>query len=184
MYRLRRALLLLALLGPPAAAAAQDGTAPPPWSRADERWEAAPFAALLRHREELRLSREQVARLEAVGRDLEERNRPLRRQLRRQREAFVEQRRAQVRRLSPEQRRDTLRRLRRERMRGEGLPPEMKPVVERMRANTRRAMAEVQRVLTAEQKRRARALVRERHEEVQRQRELRRERAPRPRDDA
>lgn len=178
-----RALLLVALLAAPAAAAAQDGAAPPAWSRADERREAAPLAALLRHREELRLSREQVARLEAVGRALEERNRPLRQQLRRQREAFVEQRRAQVRRLSPEQRRDTLRRLREERARGEGLPGEMKPVVERMRANTRLAMQEVQRVLTPEQKRRARALVRERREEVQRRRELRRERAPLPRGD-
>lgn len=184
MWKSRHALLLLALAAAPAAAAAQDAAAPPAWSRADERGEAAPFAALLRHREELRLSREQVARLEAVGRALEERNRPLRRQLRRQREAFVEQRRAQVRRLSPEQRRDTLRRLREERARGEGLPREMKPVVERMRANTRRAMVEAQRVLTPEQKRRARALVRERRElreEVQRER--RRERGPRPRGD-
>ncbi len=186
MCKLRHALLLLALLAAPAAAAAQDGAAAPDWSRAEERREDAPFVALLRHQRELRLSREQVARLEAVGRALEERNRPLRQQLRRQREAYVEQRRAQVRRLSPEQRRDTLRRLRRESARGEGLPPEMKPVVERMRSNTRRAMVEAQRVLTPEQKRRARALVRERREEIagERLRAKREARRARPRDDA
>ena len=163
--RFRCAPFLLALLlAATAAAGAQDGAAGPAWSR-DEETQAVPFAALLRHREELRLSRRQVERLQAVGRELEERNRPLRQQLRRQREAYVAQRRAQVRRLSAEQRRDTLRRLREERARGE-LPPEMRPVVERMRSNTRRAMAEAQSVLTHEQKRRARALVRERRREA------------------
>lgn len=175
-------LLLAFLAALPAAVRAQDGAAPPAWSAADEREGAVHFAVLLRHREELRLSRAQVARLEAVGRALEERNRPLRQQLRRQREEFVERRRAQVGRLSPEQRRDTLRRLREERARGEGLPPQMRPVVERMRANTRRAMEEAQRVLTAEQKRRARALVAERRTEArERVRERRGEAPARPR---
>ena len=178
-------LALLAILaavpaGVPAPVHAQDG-APSPWDAAEEREGAMPFAALLRHREELRLSRAQVARLEAVGRVLEERNGPLRQQLRRQREEFVKLRRAQVGRLSPEQRRDTLRRLREERARGEGLPPQMRPVVERMRANTRRAMVEAQRVLTTEQKRRARALVRERTEVRERARELRGGAPARPR---
>jgi len=181
--------LLLALLAAlpaaaPAAVRAQDGAAPPAWSPAEAREEAMPFAVLLRHRGELRLSRAQVERLEAVGRALEERNRPLRRQLRRQREEFVERRRAQVGRLSPEQRRDTLRRLREERARGEGLPPQMRPVVERMRANTRRAMEEAQQVLTAEQKRRARALVRERAGARERSRERRGGSPARPRGDS
>lgn len=181
--------LLLALVAAlsaaaPAAVRAQDGAAPPAWGPAAEREGAMPFAVLLRHRGELRLSRAQVARLEAVGRALEERNRPLRQQLRRQREEFVERRRAQVGRLSPEQRRDTLRRLREERARGEGLPPQMRPVVERMRANTRRAMEEAQGVLTPEQKRRARALVRERVEARERVRELRRGAAARSRGDS
>ncbi|HEU0078914.1 MAG TPA: hypothetical protein VFQ76_14770, partial [Longimicrobiaceae bacterium] len=120
MWKPHLLLFAAALLAAPAAPA-QDGAAPPAWQRAEERDEGVPFAALVRHREELRLSRDQVARLEAVARALEERNRPLRQQLRRQREEFVERRRTQVGRLSPEQRRDTLRRLREERARGEGL---------------------------------------------------------------
>lgn len=176
-YVLLAALLAALPAAVPAVVHAQDG-APSPRGPAAEREGAMPFAVLLRHRGELRLSRAQVARLEAVGRALEERNRPLRQQLRRQREEFLERRRAQVGRLSPEQRRDTLRRLREERARGEGLPPQMRPVVERMRANTRRAMEDAQRVLTPEQKRRARALVRDRRTEA---RERVRERRARPR---
>ncbi len=184
MWKPYLALLAALTAAVPAPVRAQDG-APSPWVQAEEREGEVPFAALLRHRGELRLSRAQVARLEAVGRALEERNRPLRQQLRRQREEFVERRRAQVGRLSPEQRRDTLRRLREERARGEGLPPQMRPVVERMRANTRRAMEEAQRVLTPEQKRRARALVRERRTEARERVRERRGGAPaRPRGDS
>lgn len=184
-----RYMVALSLLAAAPAAAQQTGR-PGADSARGGRWEHGgrqhrpAFQGLLAHRQELQLTDAQVARLQEIGRRLDERNRPIHEQLRAHHEQFKAQRRAQMERLTPEQRRDTLRRLREERARGEGLPREMKPVVERMRANTRRAMEEAQRVLTPEQKRRARALVRERRElreEVQRER--RRERGPRPRGD-
>ena len=119
-----------------------------------------PFELLRRHRAELQLTDEQVGRLEAVARRLEERNAPLRAQLRQARERMVAERRAALERLSPEARRDSVRRMREGMRRGE-VPQALRAPMEQMRANQRAAMEEAQQVLTAEQKERARALVRE-----------------------
>lgn len=120
-----------------------------------------PFAALLEHRQELGLTEEQVGQLGEIGRSLQEQNRPLRARLLALRQQYVAVRLEQVRRLTPEARRDTLRRLRTER-KARTMPPELLPVVEEMRENTRRAMMEAQGVLSDAQKERARDLLRER----------------------
>lgn len=166
------ALALAALPLPVLSQQAPERGARPEWgtTRGRKPDHHRPFALLLDHRRELGLSADQVARLQVVARRLEERNRPLRDQLRRQREAYFAARRAQIAQLTPEARRDTLRRLQGERGKPHPIPPEMRPIVEQMRANTRAAMEEAEKVLTPEQKERARALYRAHHEEMRRER--------------
>jgi Spy/CpxP family protein refolding chaperone len=161
MKKVHLSVLLLSLLGAPAALAAQEpGARPPRGEHRGGRGERAPFALLLRHRAELGLTGEQVARLEQIGRDVETRNAPLRARLREAHGRYVAERREQIRRLTPEQRRDTLRRLRAERKeKGRRIPEEMRPLVSELRENTRQAMEEAKAVLTPEQKERARALM-------------------------
>ncbi|MBV9772974.1 MAG: hypothetical protein JO040_03450 [Gemmatimonadetes bacterium] len=161
MKKIQRVLLVLVLLALPLPLHAQQGRGRKPEHR--------PFALLLDHRQELGLSADQVARLQAIARRLEERNQPLREQLRRQREAYFAARRAQIARLSPEARRDTLRRLQGERGKPHPIPAEMRPIVEQMRAHTHDAMEDAETVLTSEQKERARALYRAHREELRRQ---------------
>jgi hypothetical protein len=130
-----------------------------------------PFASLMRHRAELGLTDEQVGRLQAIRAELETRNGPLRRQLMQQHQRWREERRAQLERMSPTERRAELRRLR-ERPAEQRVPADMQPVVRQMRVNLDEAMGRAQGVLTAEQRVRARAILR---------RELREQREARPR---
>jgi DNA anti-recombination protein RmuC len=147
--------------------AAQQSPRPGAEGQPGRRWEQgpgherrAPFQRLIEHRQQLELTDAQVARLQAIGARLEEQNRPLVAQLQQQRERFMEQRRAQMEKLSPEQRRDTLRALRTAGRRRE-IPDAMRPPMEQMRRNIHAAREEVQGVLTPQQKERARELMRE-----------------------
>jgi hypothetical protein len=159
-----RYMVALSLLAA-APAAAQTGR-PGADSARGGRWEHGgkhhrpAFQGLLAHRQELQLTDAQVSRLQEIGRRLEERNAPIRAQLRSHHEQFKAQRRAQMERLTPEQRRDTLRRLREEGHRRE-VPQAMRAPMEQMRANIRAAMEEAQGVLNPQQKERARQLMQE-----------------------
>lgn len=179
---LLRSVLALALLALPVVATAQRAGPPrgaPPHEVMRRESGGRAFAMLLRERERLALTDEQVHRLDTIRRGLEARNAPLRERLRREHARFVAQRREQLARLTPEQRRDTLRALREQRRRGAGpgLPAAMRPLAVEMRENIRAAMGEAQGVLTEEQKQRARQLLRERRRETRR--EIRRERRER-----
>jgi len=161
-----RYMVALTLLAA-APAAAQTGRAGADSARGG-RWEHGgkhhrpAFQGLLAYRQELQLTDAQVTRLQEIGRRLEERNGPIRAQLQAQHEQFKAQRRAQMERLTPEQRRDTLRRLREEgQRRHREVPQAMRAPMEQMRANIRAAMEEAQGVLNAQQKERARQLMRE-----------------------
>ncbi|HEU0299378.1 MAG TPA: hypothetical protein VFR37_07990 [Longimicrobium sp.] len=148
---------LAALLAAAAAvpAAAQPGEQPP------FREDAArqPFDALLRHRTELQLSADQVRRIETIGRQLEERNAPLRDRLAHETRRWREERRAQLERMTPRERRAELRRMRLHR--GEPPVPEaLRPTVHQMRVNINDAMHQAQGVLSAEQRVRAQDLMR------------------------
>jgi hypothetical protein len=112
------------------------------------------FEALLRHREQLALSDQQVQRLQEIRTRLEEQNAPLRQRL-------VEEqavRRAQLERMSPEERRAELRRLR-QAGGAQRVPEALQPTVRQMRLNINEAMHQAQGVLTAEQRLRARELL-------------------------
>ena len=141
--------------------------------------EHRPFELLLENRAQLGLTDEQVRRLEAIRNRLEEQNRPLREQLRTARERLMEQRRAEMQKLAPEQRRERMRQMRQRRDPGDGrprmaLPSELRPIAERLRANTERAAEEARDVLSVEQRIRARELARTRMQ--QRREEMRRRR--------
>ncbi len=141
--------------------------------------ELRPFALLLENRAQLGLTSEQVRRLETIRNRLEEQNRPLREQLRTARQRLMEQRRAEMQKLTPEQRRERMRQMRQQREPGDGrpgmaLPPELRPIAERLRANTDRAAEEARDVLSVEQRVRARELARTRMQ--QRREEMRRRR--------
>jgi hypothetical protein len=147
------AALLAAFAAAPAAA--QPGDRPPFPEDAARR----PFDALLRHRGELQLSAEQVRRIEAIGRQLEERNAPLRQRLVQDHQRWREERRAQLERMTPQQRRAELRRMRGQR--GEPPVPEaLRPTVQQMRVNISDALHQAQGVLTAEQRVRAQDILR------------------------
>lgn len=180
-----RSVLALALLALPATVTAQRpgpprGAPPHEVTRGDDGGRA--FAMLLRERERLALTDEQVRRLETIRAGLEARNAPLRERLRREHARFAAQRREQLARLTPEQRRDTLRALRAQRRRGAGpgLPATMRPLATEMRENIRAAMGEAQGVLTDAQKRRARELLRERRRAPRREMHRERRTDPRP----
>ncbi len=156
-----RAMLAIALLALPAHLGAQPG-GHAPGMREGMRQRAAergPFEALLRVRGELGLTDEQVARLTAIGREVEERNRPLRQRLMQAQRRHRGETRERMARLTPAQRRDTLRAIR---SGGRPLPPEMRRLMAEMRANVREGMRGAQGVLTPAQKARARELMRER----------------------
>ncbi len=149
------------------------------------RGEALPaFQRLMRHRAELNLSDAQVRQLETIRQRLEAQNAPLRQQLASQNQRFRTERREQLQRMSPEERRAELRRLR-ALPRDQRVPADMQPVVRRMRVNIDEAMHQAQGVLTAEQRVRARELLRterrERRPGVRGQRERRPGAEARPR---
>lgn len=147
------AALLAAVAAVPAAA--QPGGHPP---FAEER-ERRPFDVLLRHRAELQLSDGQVRRIEAIGRQLEERNAPLRERLVQQHRRWREERRAQLERMTPRQRREELRRIR-EHPGEPPVPEALRPTVHQMRVNISDAMHQAQGVLTPEQRVRAQDILR------------------------
>jgi hypothetical protein len=117
------------------------------------------FDRLVRHRAELQLSDAQVRQLQEIRERLEAQNAPLRQQLTEQSRRFRSERREQLERMSPEERRAELRRLRQQRA-GERVPADMQPLVRQMRVNIEEAMHQAQGVLTAEQRLRAREILR------------------------
>ena len=148
-------LALVLAAGTAAPLAAQRDT-----SRAEVRGEGRPaLQALMRHRAELGLSDAQVRQLQTIRERLEAQNAPLRQRLAEQNRRFRAERREQLERMSPEARRAELRRLRGQRP-AERLPADMQPVVRQMRVNIAEAMHQAQGVLTAEQRVRARELLR------------------------
>ena len=154
-------LLLLgaaALLLGGAPLGAQQGVGNPPGEEPGQ-VEERPFARLMELRGELELNDGQVERLGQIAARLEETNRPLRAELWRQWQAWREQRRAELLRMSPEDRQRELRRLREE-----GRPPlpeNMRPLAQHIRRNVADAMQEAAGVLTPRQKARARQLMRQ-----------------------
>ncbi len=168
MKRIRNLAVAVVLAAAPSPALAQ---LPQPEQR--------PFALLLENRAQLGLTDEQVRRLEVIRNRLEVQNRPLREQLRTARQRLMEQRRAEMQKLTPEQRRERMRQMRQQRDPGDGrpgmaLPPELRPIAERLRANTDRAAEEARDVLSLEQRVRARELARagmqQRREKMRRRR--------------
>ncbi len=117
------------------------------------------FERLMRHRAELNLSDAQVRQLEGIRERLQARNAPLRQQLAAQSQRWRTERREQLQRMSAEERRAELRRLRAQRA-AERVPADMQPLMRQMRVNIDEAMHQAQGVLTAEQRVRARELLR------------------------
>lgn len=132
-----------------------------------------PFESLMRHRAELRLTNEQVGRLQSIRAELEQRNGPLRRQLMAQHQRWREERRAQLERMSPAERRAELRRLR-EQPAARRVPTDMQPVVRQMRVNIEEAMHRAQGVLSAQQRVEARDILRRELRELRQERTGRR----------
>jgi hypothetical protein len=162
LMKIRPLLLALAalLLGAPGAWAQAGGAGPDlPPAQADER----PFERLLQVRSELELSDAQVDRLQLIALRLEDTNAPLRAELQRQWQAWRQERRAELLRMTPEQRQAEL-----QRVREQGPPPlpeSMRPLAQRIRGNIAAAMREAGAVLTPRQKARARALMREQRQQ-------------------
>jgi hypothetical protein len=125
--------------------------------------EQRPFDRLMQVRDELQLSDGQVGRLQQIALRLEATNRPLREELVRRWQAYREQRRAELLRMTPEQRQAEL-----ARVRAQGAPPvpdDMRALMQRIRGNIQAAKREAGTVLSPGQKARARQLLRERRAE-------------------
>jgi hypothetical protein len=150
---LAAALALLAAVP----AAAQQGADPLANDVLEER-EQRPFDALLQARQDLRLTPDQVTRIEAIASRLDETNRPLRAELVRLWQAEREQRRAELMRMTPAERRAELRRVRA--MGRPPVPENMRPLVQRIRRNIADAMGEAGNVLTPNQRQQVREMVR------------------------
>jgi Spy/CpxP family protein refolding chaperone len=114
---------------------------------------ALPLARMIEIYETLDLSEAQIQRIREINARLEEQNRPLREQLTRAHEEL----RAERRDMSPVDRERMVRERAATRAgplaaRRPGLPAELRPVVEQMRANAESAATQIRDVLTAEQK--------------------------------
>lgn len=146
-------LLLMALLLAPFPLVAQTGGTSPPAVEAKAQ-KRGPIEALLEHREALRLSGEQVARLTQIDAQMRERNRPLVEQLvRMRREIRGDTPRSA---LTPEQRAEQRQRL-----------EVARPLMEQIRQNNHEAMRQVGEVLNEEQKQQVRTMLenrRDRHD--------------------
>ena len=125
---------------------------PPPVLGIEERGE---LRGLMRHKEELELSDEQVERIEEIARRLQERNQPLLERLRKAGVPLDPQERMEVREMDMRERRQLRRTLELE-----------QPTLRRLRENTRMAMEMARRTLTPEQRVRARELMQERVDEL------------------
>jgi hypothetical protein len=111
---------------------------------------------LIRHRADLQLSTEQVARLQEIDARMRERNRPYVQKLLELRHGSHFDPHVRREEMTPQQRAEFDRRV-----------AEVRPLLERIRENNRAAMKEVGSVLTPEQKTRLRDLLRnskDRHE--------------------
>lgn len=143
---IRGLVLVLAVLCAPAGLAAQR----PPSPEAEQPGRHGPVEMLLRNRERLGLDSLQLARLEEIGRRMEERNRPMvtrlldmRRQLRSEFPVPPEE-------MTPAQREEFHRRLQ-----------DARPLMKEIRENNRAAMREVGELLTQAQKEAVRQMIRE-----------------------
>jgi Spy/CpxP family protein refolding chaperone len=145
-------MLALAVLGSAAPLAAQ--RSPPP-AEAREAAGRGPVQMLLRHRERLGLTADQVARLQAVDRRMEERNRPAVARLLEMRRQIRADFPGRPRELEPARREEYRRRL-----------EAARPLLREIRENNRVAMREVGDVLTPAQKGQVREILRRgrRHE--------------------
>ncbi len=146
-------LVMLALIFAPAPLVAQAAQAPsprPPVVR-EALEQRSPLAAVLRQREVLRLTPEQVVRLEAINQRMIEQNRPLVRQLLEIRSAPGAPPRVPPQQMTPEQREEWRRRVERAR-----------PIMQQIRENNHRAMQEVREVLTPAQREQLRETLHER----------------------
>jgi len=126
--------------------------------------EQRPLEQLMAVRDQLQLSDPQVARLRQIAIQLEQTNRPLRRQLFFEYRRWREQRRVELERMTPAQRDAELRRI--QAMGDPPVPPPLRPLVAQIRGNIRGALQDAGRVLTPAQKARARELVRERRQRM------------------
>lgn len=108
----------------------------------------SPVTRILEKRAELKLTAEQVTRLEKIDATLREQNKPLQEQMQRQ----MQQVRGERPQGEPTEAQREAMRKRREQMR---------PVMEKMRANQQAAMQQVQQVLTGAQKEQVRSLMQE-----------------------
>ncbi len=173
--------LLAALAAAPISLEAQTpppAPAPHAQDSAERRLNGAGPERLLRLRDELRLTAEQVSRLETIRQRLQQQNAPLIEQLRasgvwQERGRLTPEQREQMRQrmqnMPPEQR-EALRRQMQERRRSaeagpraqRQIPEELRPVIQQLRENTRSALQEARSVLTAEQQTRLRQLVQQR----------------------
>lgn len=146
--KIRSLVLILALLAAPEALSAQR-------SSEDSRSERhGPVEMLLRRRERIGLSDEQVARLEEIGRRMEERNRPL--------VARLLEMRRRLRADFPRDRDDmdeAQRKAYRRRVKA------ARPLLREIRENNREAMREVGDLLTPDQKDLVRRMLRDRHDD-------------------
>lgn len=148
----RSLLLLLVTLGSAAPLAAQRHDPP---AEAREAVGRGPVQMLLRHRERLGLTDEQVVRLEALDRRMEERNGPAVARLLEMRRRIRADFPGRPRELEPARREEYRRRL-----------EAARPLLREIRENNRAAMREVGEVLTPAQKKQVREILRRgrRHE--------------------
>jgi Spy/CpxP family protein refolding chaperone len=103
-----------------------------------------PAGMLLSYRTDLKLTDDQVQKLETIRSTYQQKNRPLMEQLRPMR--GDSQSRADLRQMTPEQRQQAL-----EQMRARAQTPEVKKALQELRANRQAAAKEARAVLTADQ---------------------------------
>lgn len=151
MKRWSAILLFSLVLAPMPASGQASGT-----TRDEDRPERGPIAILLEQREALALTAEQVTELDAIRQRMEEQNRPVVEQLVQIREKWRRERPANWRELTPKEREAA-----RKRFQGEARA-EARPLMATIRGNNREAMRAVRAVLTEEQQRKVRELVRAR----------------------
>jgi hypothetical protein len=144
-------LLALGLLLAPAPLAGQAGGAPAPDDRA--RGRHGPVELLLQNQADLALTRDQVVRLEAIQRRMDQRNRPLVERMMTIRREIRQYTAAAPQGTDPQASPETQQRV-----------EEARALMRQIRENNRAAMKEVGGVLTEEQKVRVRTLIRAQEE--------------------
>lgn len=128
--------LITALVAMPAIAEAQQQqrptqTAPDNRSGMQQRQARTPSAVIMQHKDDLKLSAEQVAQVEKIGKELEEKNRPLQEKMREARGS------GNMNQMSAEERAE--------------LRQKMAPITEEIRKNTEASREKLLQVLDAEQ---------------------------------